>query len=170
MAFADRLQEVHKDHLTLYVKEESKRMNLPEVTKLLSQNTKVYACGPDRLLDELISLSENWHDGVLHYEHFTSTVSVLNPDEEHDFDVILNDSDVTVNVRADQTILEALLAKGIDVPHDCQEGICGTCEVGVLEGQIDHRDQVLTKTERARADRLMTCCSRARNASLKLVL
>jgi ferredoxin len=145
-------------------------MRLPAVTKKLAQNTKVYACGPERLLDELISLSENWNDGALNYEHFTSKVSVLNPDDEHAFDVILKDSDVTVNVRADQTILEALLAKGIDVPYDCQEGICGTCEVGVLKGQIDHRDQVLTKTERGQGDRMMACCSRAKGNSLMLVL
>ena len=170
MAFANRLKEVHKDCLTLYVKDEGKRMRLPAVTKNLDQNTKVYACGPERLLDELISLSENWNDGALNYEHFTSKVSVLNSDDEHAFDVILKDSDVTVNVRADQTILEALLAKGIDVPYDCQEGICGTCEVGVLKGPIDHRDQVLTKTERGQGDRMMACCSRAKGNSLMLVL
>ena len=73
-------------------------------------------------------------------------------------------------VRADQTLLAALRAANIDVRSDCEEGLCGSCEVAVLAGRIDHRDLVLTAAERAEGRRMMACCSRARDARLVLGL
>jgi ferredoxin len=48
------------------------------------------------------------------------------------------------------------------------EGICGTCECDVLEGTPEHRDSVLSKSDRERGDTIMTCVSRS--LSKKLVL
>jgi ferredoxin len=75
-----------------------------------------------------------------------------------------------VSVRADQTALSALRDAGVSVQSDCEEGICGTCEVAVLDGHVDHRDLVLTSGERAEGRRMMTCCSRARGSRLVIDL
>jgi p-cymene methyl-monooxygenase electron transfer component len=40
-------------------------------------------------------------------------------------------------VPAGRTILEAALANGIDFPHDCTVGTCGTCKSRLLDGRID---------------------------------
>ena len=40
----------------------------------------------------------------------------------------------------------------------------------MIEGDIDHRDMVLTRAERAACTKMMSCCSRARNAEQKIVL
>ncbi len=46
---------------------------------------------------------------------------------------------------------------------DCEEGLCGTCEVAVTSGEeIDHRDRVLSREECSEGSRMMACCSRAR--------
>lgn len=170
MAFVDRLKRDHGDSLTLHLKDKDQRMELHKITDTLHGGQKIYACGPTSLLSELDELSASWLEGTLHYEHFNSVTSELNPDFEHAFEVELMDSGITVNVKADETILDAILAVGIDVPYDCKEGICGTCEVDVFEGGIDHRDQVLTNTEKQKANRMMTCCSRASGNKLKLTL
>lgn len=107
---------------------------------------------------------------MLHMERFSSQNSALNPDDEHEFNVMLKDSDIIVRVKADQTILDALLSVGIDAPHDCKEGICGTCEVAVLDGKIDHRDHVLTNKEKNSLDRMMTCCSRAKGSDIVIAM
>ena len=60
-----------------------------------------------------------------------------------------------------QTLLATLRAANIDVQSDCNEGLCGSCEVRVLAGQVDHRDVVLTRSERESQNRMMACCSRA---------
>lgn len=70
---------------------------------------------------------------------------------------------------AHQTVLEALREADVEVPNDCEEGLCGTCQIGVLDGEIDHRDVVLTKDERA-GNAMLTCCSRARGGRLGLDL
>lgn len=58
----------------------------------------------------------------------------------------------------------------MDVPCDCGEGLCGTCEVAVVSGEVDHHDKVLTKAERAANTRLLACCSRAVGQKVVLAL
>jgi ferredoxin len=59
---------------------------------------------------------------------------------------------------------------GIDVLSSCTEGVCGTCETTVLEGEIDHRDSLLDEHERAAGDTMMICVSRCRGPRLVLDL
>lgn len=44
---------------------------------------------------------------------------------------------VTIEVEDGQTMLDAALRKGVYLPHACGHGLCGTCKVEVLEGDID---------------------------------
>lgn len=71
---------------------------------------------------------------------------------------------------ADQTIVEALAGNGIDVPVSCEQGICGTCLTGVLEGQPDHRDTVQSDKDKAENKQMTLCCSRAKGDLLVLDL
>ncbi len=96
----------------------------------------------------------------LHVEYFSARGTVL--EGAAAFTAVLRDSRVSVEVGADQTLLEVLRAQGIDVPSDCEEGLCGSCEVGVVAGEVEHRCSVLSAAERAGQDRMMACCSRAR--------
>jgi ferredoxin len=57
---------------------------------------------------------------------------------------------------------------GVDVLGSCMEGVCGTCECDVIEGEPDHRDSVLTEAERSRGDTIMICVSRSRSERLVL--
>ena len=166
MAFLDRLRRDHGDHLQIYAKAEGGRLDLEAVVAAAPETAQVYACGPDRLLAALAqSVSER--PERLHVEHFSSAGALLDPDEESPFEVELKDSGLTVPVPADQTLMQALRAVGVDVPSDCEEGLCGTCEVAVVAGDVDHRDKVLSAAERTTGGRMMACCSRARS---KLVL
>lgn len=170
MALLARLERDHAAHLHLYVKSEGQRLSLPTVLADVTPDTRVYACGPDRLISELETLSEQWPAGVLHFEHFNAEGAALDPSKEHAFVAQLKDSNLEVTVAADQTLLQALQSAGFDVPCDCGEGLCGTCEVAVLEGAVDHRDKVLTKGERQANQRLMACCSRAAGQRIVLAL
>jgi cytochrome P450/ferredoxin-NADP reductase len=170
MALLTRLQRDHATYLNLYVKAEGRRMNLPAMLANIGDGARVYACGPNRLIAELETISERWPDNTLHFEYFSAESSALDPNKEHGFVAELKDSKVNVAVPADQTLLQALQAAGFDVPCDCGEGLCGTCEVNVVEGQVDHRDKVLSKAERATNRRMMACCSRAVGTKIMLAL
>jgi ferredoxin len=80
----------------------------------------------------------------------------------------LRHSGLTVTVDAETTLLQAIRDAGAQVESDCEEGYCGTCETAVLDGVPDHRDVVLSKTERATGRVIMPCVSRA--CGRKLVL
>lgn len=171
MAFLSRLEADHGGRLRLYAKNEGRRADLKAIVGALPEGGQIYSCGPARMIQELEDLTAHMPDGALHFEHFTTLASGLDPERERAFEAELQDSGLTLTVAADATLLDAIRAVGIDIASDCCEGLCGSCEVSVLEGEIDHRDLVLTRAERAENRRMMACCSRAKNGGkLKLAL
>lgn len=76
----------------------------------------------------------------------------------------------TVEIDAEVSLLDALEFEGVIVPSVCREGVCGTCECAVLEGEVDHRDQILGPEERASHRVMMVCVSRAKGSHLVLDL
>jgi phenol hydroxylase P5 protein len=44
----------------------------------------------------------------------------------------------SLEVASGQTLLDAALRHGIYLPHACGHGLCGTCKVQVLAGEVDH--------------------------------
>ena len=45
----------------------------------------------------------------------------------------------------------------------CLEGVCGTCETEVIDGDVDHRDSVLNEEEQAANEYMMICVSRCKS-------
>ncbi|WP_066703372.1 cytochrome P450/oxidoreductase [Curvibacter delicatus] len=168
MAFLDELSQLHGTRLQVYAKDEGQRNDFGRLLGQPQEGTQVYACGPVRMLESLESCCEKWPEDALRVEHFQSTRSTLDPEKEHAFEVELKDSGLLVKVPANQTLLTALRSANIDIQSDCGEGLCGSCEVKVLSGQVDHRDVVLTRSEREANNKMMACCSRA--AGMKLIL
>ena len=165
MAFLNRLERDHRQHLTLYPADEGKRIDLAALAGGMPrdmQGMQIYVCGPDRMLEHLQTLTGDLPEDALRFEHFSSDGAGFDPALETGFDVDLRDSGLTVHVSSDKTLLETLRSAGVDVASDCEEGLCGSCEVDVIEGEIDHRDKVLTRGERAANQRMMSCCSRAK--------
>ncbi|WP_251863058.1 cytochrome P450/oxidoreductase [Achromobacter sp. Marseille-Q4962] len=169
MALVDELAARHGDRLRLHVRDEGTRADYAALLAAPQAGTQIYACGPQALLDALAQYCASWPEDALRVEHFHSTLGALDPDKEQPFEVTLKDSGLTLAVPADRTLLATLRAANIDVQSDCEEGLCGSCEVRVLEGRVDHRDVVLTRAERDANDRMMACCSRACGGG-KLVL
>lgn len=171
MAFVDRLERDHGSCLTIHAGNEGQRADLQQIVNGLPPGGQIYVCGPQRLIAALEQLTAHLPGGSFHFEFFAAGSAGLDPAGESGFEVDLADSGLKITVAADETLLDAILATGIDVACDCREGLCGSCEVVVLEGEIDHRDMVLTRTERAENRRMMSCCSRSANGGkLKLAL
>lgn len=170
MAYLDALQALHGPRLQLHIGDEGGRLDVQALLATPQPAVQVYACGPQRLLDALQQACAAWPEDTLRVEHFSSTLGVLDPAKEHGFEVTLEDSGLVIPVRPDQTLLQALRAANVDVQSDCEEGLCGSCEVQVLAGRVDHRDVVLTRAERDANTRMMACCSRACGERLTLAL
>lgn len=130
------------------------------------QDTHVYCCGPGPLMEEIRAISGHWPEGRVHFEDFAGVEAVR--DDDRSFEVTLHKSGTTVDVAADQTILEALRAAGHSVVSSCESGTCGTCKCGLIRGEVEHRDIVLMEEEKQ--DHIMICVSRAKSGGLVLDL
>lgn len=134
-----------------------------------SPGTLVYCCGPEALLAAVEARCADWPSGALHVERFAPKEGALEG-RMGGFEVRCELSGVTVRVEPDESIVEAVEREGIEVMTSCREGTCGSCETAVLEGTPDHRDSVLTDSEREAGDVMMTCCSRSLTPRLVLEL
>jgi ferredoxin-NADP reductase len=125
-----------------------------------AEGRKVFACGPQSLLDDLTSIAEAWPPGTYTSERF-SAAALPAPARTTAFDVVLGNSGRRVTVPPETTVAEALRRAGTSVVTSCGEGVCGTCELGVLRGAPDHRDSVLDPGERESAGCFFPCVSRS---------
>jgi ferredoxin len=118
----------------------------------------VSTCGPDRYMSAVIEAADRagFPEEARHLEYFS--VPEQPEYENHPFVLRLKDGR-ELSVAEDQTAAEVLQAAGIPVDLKCDDGICGVCKCGVLSGEVEHRDFVLSKAQRAGA--MITCQSRA---------
>ena len=144
---------------TLYYPE-SANGDTPTVSQILrsvKSTAEMYCCGPAPMIDEFIRETRDRAEKV-HVERFANSAI---PMAARAFHVLLSKSGKRVRVAAEESILHAVLREGIDVPYSCEEGVCGACEVKVLEGVPAHRDAVRSPEEHNRRSSMMICCSRS---------
>ncbi|MBC7939773.1 MAG: 2Fe-2S iron-sulfur cluster binding domain-containing protein, partial [Chitinophagaceae bacterium] len=108
-----------------------------------------------------------WAAGRVRFELFTAPAADAG---DRAFELVLSGSGRTLQVAADQTLLQCLVDAGCDPLFDCGRGECGVCAVAVLEGEIEHRDYVLSAREKAAGNVIQICVSRAKGTRLVLDL
>ena len=168
MAFLGELA-AYPGRVTVLAKDEAGPADLRTLMGPARPDTKVYACGPQRLLDGVLAaaVADAWPGGWVRVERF-SAAEQGDPARKEAFDVVLARSGATVTVAPGTSVLDAVHAAGAPVLSSCREGTCGTCEVTVLDGVPDHRDSVLDPAERRAGTCMLPCVSRA--CSDRLVL
>ncbi|MFD4508903.1 PDR/VanB family oxidoreductase [Streptomyces sp. NPDC058457] len=134
-------------------------------------HTAIYVCGPGGFMDFVISsaLAAGWPAEAIHKERFAPVEDAEAHKAGGAFRVRLARTGGEYRIEEGQSVLDVLLAQGVDAPYSCQQGICGECIVRVLAGEPDHRDDVLTDQERADG-MFTTCSSRALSPILELDL
>jgi ferredoxin-NADP reductase len=172
MAFIDELER-YGDGVTICPRDEQNgfRMNLDSVLSTPGQNMLVYCCGPEGLLSAVEDACKTWPEDSLHVERFSAkALEEPSPEALESFEVECQRSGLTLTVPPDKSIYQVCEDAGVDVLGSCMEGVCGTCECDVLEGEPDHQDSVLNDAEKARNDVMMICVSRSRSERLVLDL
>jgi len=151
-----------------YNGEQGQRLDLTALLTGLSEGTHIYVCGPQSLTNDVLATAE--HLGIakscLHKEQF-----VASKGSDGAFTVVLARSGCELQVEAGVSILQAIEHSNVaEVECLCREGVCGTCETTILDGQAEHLDQYLTDEEKASGKTLMICVSRSRSERLVLDL
>lgn len=166
LAYLDELA-AYGDRVTVHCGDERGRADLL-AWRPRAAATRVYACGPARLLDAV----EAWgavpggHGPRL--ERFSGIVTAGAAASR--FEVVAARSGVTAEVAAHESVAEALTRAGVRVVTSCGQGVCGTCETDVLDGTPDHRDALLDDEERRAGRCMFPCVSRSSSARLVLDL
>lgn len=168
MAFLDELA-AYGDKVSVRPQDETGLLDLAALLGQPRSDTAVYCCGPEPLLAAVEEQCRSWPKGALHVERFAPK-PMTEPVLAEAFDVYLAQSDITLSVPPDRSILSVVEEAGVGVLSSCAEGTCGTCETPVLEGVPDHRDSVLGEDERAAGDCMMICVSRSCTPRLVLDL
>lgn len=176
MAFRDELAVLGTERTTFVPQDTDGMLDLDAVFSMVNESTAIYCCGPEGLLGAVLAKAETLGvAGQVHFERFgaapkapetdTATVSSGNG-----FEVALERTGQVITVDPEETVLDAIRKVIADMPSSCEEGFCGTCETRVLSGEIDHRDQILSQSERDANESMFVCVSRAKSSKIVLDL
>ena len=117
----------------------------------------LYCCGPTPLMHAVRDMTGHWTPTSVHFEAFAEPEKIKPNDKP--FRVKLAKAGDEFEVPVGVTVMEAMRARGHEVPSSCETGTCGTCKTKMLSGTADHRDLFLAPHERG--DNIMICVSRA---------
>lgn len=129
---------------------------------------EVFCCGPAGFMQEarLIHAAEGGDKTQFHTESFGADAPVIIPPtpERAGTDgpahrLKVNGRDL--QIRPSETVLQASLRQGVVIPCGCGEGMCGTCMVRLVSGDVDARPNGGLTAEEAEQGYILACSSRA---------
>lgn len=170
-AFKDELAALAAEssgRVQTYVDSLGQQLDLAALVARLADGAHLYVCGPAPLIEALRDAARDagLDPARVHWEQFAAPAQ-----DGAAFTVVLAKSGKTVAVGANESILKAIEKDGsVPVECLCREGVCGTCETRILEGEAEHLDQYLSDAEKAAGRTMMICVSRARTGTLVLDL
>jgi vanillate monooxygenase ferredoxin subunit len=143
-----------------------------EADKVLAdppEDAHLFLCGVDWWLDPIIAAAKakGWPEERIHIERFTAKASA--PLLDKVFEVKIASTGAVFKIPGDKSVSAFLEEKGVKIPTSCEQGVCGTCKVKILEGEADHRDKRLKDDQRAEGY-FLACVSRAKGNLLVLDL
>ncbi|UWQ05065.1 reductive dehalogenase [Aliiroseovarius crassostreae] len=149
------------DRVHLHFSDQGTRADFNTTLSGYQPGWHVYCCGSEAYMDAVMRAAEaqGFPQEARHLEYFS--VPDLPDYENHPFTLKLRDGRA-FTVPEDQTAADILNANGVHVDVKCSDGICGVCKCGVIAGDVEHRDFVLSNAQREGA--MILCQSRARDA------
>lgn len=155
-------------HFHFGLKREDQPSALDTAFTGLSPASHVYSCGPEGFMERVQEhASAVIPEENVHIEHFQAGTPI-DTGSDTMFEVELEGE--VYDVPVGKSIVQVLADNDVEVDTTCQEGICGTCIMGVISGVPDHRDQCMSSSEKKANDQIAACVSRAKSSRLVLEL
>ncbi|MCF6233503.1 MAG: PDR/VanB family oxidoreductase [Rhodobacteraceae bacterium] len=172
LAFLDALkkftgQKFAANHLTTHYDNTDTALDLGALLRTISPARDIYVCGPGGMIEatKAAAAQAGFDAGRVHFELFARATPKTG---DVAFEVEIASTGDVHTIPADQSIIEALEAAGLDLMYDCQRGDCGICQTDVVSGIPDHRDVVLSDDEKSAGEVMQICVSRAKSERLVL--
>ncbi len=169
LAYLPELTATCDHRLKLFLDDEGSSLQDLQGDMDLSLHDRIYVCGPEGFIAATVKMAceSGYPSEMVSYEKF-STSKVPSQNEGSSFTVIAARSGITVTVSSEQTVAQALQENGVSVSLSCEMGLCGTCVTRVLEGEPDHKDEVLDHDAKDASQFMTICCSRSKLPKLVL--
>ncbi|KOS55248.1 ferredoxin--NADP reductase [Rhodococcus rhodochrous] len=154
-------------------------LGLPTMEKLVTLSapyvdSEVFMCGPGAFMDAVHSAlhAAGMPRGRIHAEVFNSlagdpfadhVVAEVSEADAADAATVKVDLDGDTHQLAwprQQTLVDVLLANGIDVPYSCMEGECGSCACTVLTGKVEMANSSILDPEDIANGYILGCQAR----------
>jgi phthalate 4,5-dioxygenase reductase subunit len=160
----DEVKNIFGDQLTVYADggDPAHGINLTSVLENPVKGGHVYVCGPPGLVASVRADASHWPEETVHWEQF-SPESEDYSDQNEIFEVLLSRQNMRLTVEKDKTILETVRSVGINIESSCENGLCGCCRTRLLGGIPQHRDSILTDSQKSSSQEVMICVSRAKS-------
>ncbi len=151
------------DKVHYHFSDQGTRADLDAVLAGYQPGWHVYTCGPERYMTPVMEAAarQGFPEEARHLEYFS--VPEMPDWENFDFTLKLARSGKTLVVPADKTATDVLAEHGVHVDVKCSDGICGVCKCGLISGEVEHRDFVLSRKQRE--GQIILCQSRAAKAN-----
>ncbi|QQX87052.1 ferredoxin--NADP reductase [Cupriavidus necator] len=145
-----RLAEAHSDRLELVMHYDDQN-GYPEagrLAKLLGRGStfQLYLCGPAPFMATVqqAAAAAGVPGSHVHLERFDAAPVAQGgaaapwSDQDCHARVTTGGTQHVVRVAGGQTLLQAALAVGLEVPYACKEGYCGSCAAKCVDGEVIH--------------------------------
>lgn len=116
--------------------------------------SKYFLCGPEEMIQIVTAAlkENNVSDSDIKFELFSTSSSGSKADVgasgHTSISILVDDEETTFEMSQQQTVLEAALKQGLDVPYSCQGGICSSCICKITEGAAEmKKNQILSDAE-----------------------
>jgi vanillate O-demethylase ferredoxin subunit len=177
-AFSDELTALlGEERLHLHFDDGDRSRGL-DIERLLrdeaGEGVHIYCCGPAGFMSACAEASTNWPKGSVHFEHFKPPDPVILPAADdmagltEEFTIEIASTGKRLAVPRDRSIAEVLRAANVPIETSCEAGLCATCKVRYLAGEVEHNDYILDDEDHEHF--LTVCVSRAKSDLLVLDL
>ena len=159
------------------------RIDAINAAKFLEENpprttqVEYFICGPSGMIDavEQSLLNRQIKDKKIHTERFTTSKSAtavgkaLAADQANATAVVtLDKKEITVEVPAGKTILDALIEAKADPPYSCTSGACSTCMAKVTSGTTKMEVCYALDDDEVEEGYILTCQAHATSGKVEL--
>lgn len=159
------------------------RINADKLQQLFQANLisadidHCFACGPEEMMAAVETVLPTWgiQRSKIHTERFNTgtapkaTAQQMESRSEERVNIILDGRELIVEVsKQDDSILDAALRAGADLPYACKGGVCATCKCKVLEGQVEMAVNYSLEEDEIQKGYVLSCQARPTTANVRL--
>lgn len=122
-----------------------------------------FVCGPDAMMRSVCAAltAAGVADDRIRTERFAYASSATTRIPDHAAEIRFTGSGRRVMARPGQTVLQAGLEAGVELPFSCTMGGCGACKVRRIEGSVVMSEPNCLSNHERDAGYLLACCAYA---------